>query len=284
MRILVLGANGQLGQAMIGRLAGGHHVMGRTRGELDITQAAAVAGDLRAVRPQVVINCAAYTNVDGAQDEPLSALAVNAWGPLNVARAAGEIDATLVHFSTDFVFDGEASQPYSESDLPRPQGTYAVSKLLGEWFSAELPRAYVLRVESLFGGVNAKSSVDFLLKAIRDGKEARAFSDRVVSPSYVDDVVEATSALLEREAPAGLYHCVNTGSTTWFELAQELARLAHRPDAVITAVPMGNAGLRTPRPRFAALSNAKLASVGITMPTWQDALRRYVESTASVQS
>ena len=124
-------------------------------------------------------------------------------------------------------------------------------------------------MESLFGGANAKSSVDFLLKAIRDGKEARAFSDRVV---------EATSALLERDAPPGLYHCVNSGLTTWFELAQELARLAGRPDAVITPVPMNNAGLKTPRPRFAALSNAKLASVGIAMPTWQDALGRYVGS------
>ena len=159
---------------------------------------------------------------------------------------------------------------------PRPQGTYAISKLLGEWFAAELPRAYVLRVESLFGGANAKSSVDFLLRAIRAGKEARAFSDRVVSPSYVDDVVEATSALIERDGPPGLYHCVNTGLTTWFELARELARLAGRPDAVITAIQMKQAGLKTPRPRFAALSNAKLASVGIAMPTWQDALRRYV--------
>jgi dTDP-4-dehydrorhamnose reductase len=233
---------------------------------------------VRSLGPQVVINCAAYTNVDGAQDEPLRALAVNAWGPLNLARAARAIDATVVHFSTDFVFDGETSQPYGESDPPRPQGTYAVSKLLGEWFVAELPRAYVLRVESLFGGANAKSSVDFLLSAIRGGREARAFSDRVVSPSYVDDVVEATSALLDRRAPPGLYHCVNTGLTTWFALAQELARLAGRPDAAITGVSMQNAGLKTPRPRFAALSNAKLAGIGIAMPTWQDALRRYVGS------
>jgi dTDP-4-dehydrorhamnose reductase len=278
VKILILGANGQLGQAMTTRLGTRHEVVARTRSELDIARGADVAAALRALRPQVVINCAAYTNVDGAQDEPLSALAANAWGPLSLARAAREIDATVVHFSTDFVFDGEASQPYRESDAPRPQGTYAVSKLLGEWFTAELPRAYVLRVESLFGGANARSSVDLLLKAIRDGKEARAFSDRVVSPSYVDDVVEATSALLEREGPPGLYHCVNTGLTTWFELAQELARLACRPDALITPVPMNNAGLKTPRPRFAALSNAKLAGIGIPMPTWQDALRRYVGS------
>jgi dTDP-4-dehydrorhamnose reductase len=277
LKVLVLGANGQLGQAMSGRLAGRHDVVAHTRTDLDIAQAADVDAALRASRPDVVINCAAYTNVDGAQDEPLLALAANAWGPRNVAHAARAINAAVVHFSTDFVFDGETAEPYRESDSPRPQGTYAVSKLLGEWFCAEVPRAYVLRVESLFGGTNAKSSVDFLLKAIRAGQEARAFSDRVVSPSYVDDVVEATSALIERDGPPGLYHCVNTGHTTWFELAQELARLAGRSDAKITAVPMNNAGLKTPRPRFAALSNAKLTSVGIAMPTWQDALRRYVD-------
>jgi dTDP-4-dehydrorhamnose reductase len=276
MKVLVLGANGQLGQATIARLGTRHDVVARTRKDLDIAQAAEVQDVMRSVHPEVVINCAAYTNVDGAQDEPLLALAANAWGPRNVAHAARAIDAAVVHYSTDFVFDGEGAEPYLESDPPKPQGTYAVSKLLGEWFCADVPRAYVLRVESLFGGANAKSSVDFLLKAIRAGGDARAFSDRVVSPSYVDDVVDATSALIERHAPPGLYHCVNTGQTTWFALALELARLAGRPDATITPVPMNNAGLKTPRPRFAALSNAKLAAAGITMPTWQDALRRYV--------
>ena len=277
MRVLVLGAGGQLGLAMTERLARRHDVVARTHGEVDIARIADVHAAMQTIRPEVVVNCAAYNAVDRAQDEPLQALMANAWGPLHLARAARDIDATIVHFSSDFVFDGETSRPYDESDRPNPQGTYAISKLLGEWLTAEAPRAYVLRVESLFGGANAKSSVDFLLKSILSGQPARAFSDRITSPSYVDDVVDATVALVERNAPTGLYHCVNTGLATWVELAKELARLVGKPDAPIAAVPMASAGLRTPRPRFAALSNAKLASVGVVMPTWQDALERYVK-------
>jgi dTDP-4-dehydrorhamnose reductase len=276
MKILVLGAGGQLGGTMVARLSGLHEVIPRTKRELDVSAGPEVVAAVRTLAPDVVINCSAYTNVDRSEVEPLTALAVNAWGPMHLSRAVRETGATLVHFSTDFVFDGAASTPYSEEDAPRPQGTYAASKLLGEWMAAEAPRAYVLRVESLFGGQNAKSSVDMLLGAIRDGREARAFSDRYVSPSYVVDVVEATRALLERAAPAGVYHCVNSGHATWVELARELARLVNKPDARITPVLMADAGLPVARPRFAALSNDKLVRLGISMPTWQNALERYL--------
>jgi dTDP-4-dehydrorhamnose reductase len=228
----------------------------------------------------VIINCAAYTNVDGAQSDPLTALSVNAWAVRTLAEAAAEIDATLVHFSTDFVFDGDVTRPYTEEDEPNPRGTYAVSKLLGEWFAAECPRHYVLRVESLFGGRHSRSTIDRLLDGLLADTTVRAFSDRTVSPSYVDDVVAATAALLNRDLPPGLYHCVNSGWTTWAALTRELARIAGRPAASIDEVPMAAARLETPRPRFAALSNDKLTSAGIVMPPWQEALRRYVEARA----
>jgi dTDP-4-dehydrorhamnose reductase len=115
-----------------------------------------------------------------------------------------------------------------------------------------------------------------MLTAILSSQEVRAFADRTVSPSYVEDVVDATMALVDGSRPWGLYHCVNTGWTTWAELSRELARLAERPDARIAEVTMESAKLPAPRPKFAALSNAKLAMTGIEMPTWQDALARYV--------
>ena len=202
-RVLITGANGQLGQAMVSRLAARYDVLGRTRAALDIASASDVAAATDALQPSVIINCAAYNNVDGAQDEPLAALAANAWGPKNLARAATRVGATLVHYSTDFVFDGETDRPYVETDLPRPPANYAASKLLGEWFALEASGAYVLRVESLFGGERARSSVDVLLNAVLSGGEARPFSDRLVSPSYVDDVVDATWRILEQSpAPA----------------------------------------------------------------------------------
>jgi dTDP-4-dehydrorhamnose reductase len=274
---LVLGAGGQLGDSMASMLGPQHEVVPRTRQELDLTVPKAVRATIASVCPDVIINCAAYTSVDGAQQEPRQALDTNAWAVRTVARAAREIDAAFVHFSTDFVFDGETDRPYHEDDAPNPRGTYAVSKLLGEWLAADAPRHYVLRVESLFGGLRARSSVDRLLDGILAGTEVRAFVDRTVSPSYVEDVVTATRALLEGQAPYGTYHCVNSGWTTWSDIAHELARLVDRPDAPILDVPVADAGLLTPRPKFAALSNERLRQHGIEMPTWQDALARYVE-------
>jgi dTDP-4-dehydrorhamnose reductase len=273
--VLVVGAGGQLGEAMVDGLGAGHEVITRTRADLDVTDAAAVRQQIAAMCPDAIVNCSAYTNVDGAEDDPRAALAVNAWAPRAMARAAAEVDATLVHFSSDFVFDGETSRPYTEDDTPNPRGVYAMSKLLGEWFAAETARHYVLRVESLFGGRRAKSSIDAIADGIQAGRPVRAFADRVVSPSFVDDVVAVTRTLLDQRPDAGVYHCVNSGHATWVTLAREIAQLADRPDAPIEAVRLADAKLRAPRPLFAAMANDKLRAAGIALPSWQDALSRY---------
>jgi dTDP-4-dehydrorhamnose reductase len=117
--------------------------------------------------------------------------------------------------------------------------------------------------------------VDLLFDGIQAGRSVRAFSDRTVSPSFVEDVVLTTSAVIDQRAPYGLYHCVNSGYATWVDVAREIARLSDRPGAPIEAVPMADAGLKAPRPKFAAMSNGKLAAAGITLPSWQDALERY---------
>jgi dTDP-4-dehydrorhamnose reductase len=275
--VMVTGAAGQLGEAMTSRIGARHELVALTHEQLDLTNSAAVLDAVAAVCPDVIINCAAYTDVDGAERDPVGALAANAWAVRTLARAALDITATLVHFSTDFVFDGTQQRPYTEEDPANPRGVYASSKLLGEWFAAGVPSHYVLRVESLFGGPRTRSSVDKILENLMAGHEVRAIVDRTVSPSFVDDVVTATMELLERKAPFGLYHCVNSGWTNWSTLTRELALLVNRPDATIVDVLMANANLVAPRPKFAALSNAKLLALGIPMPSWQDALRRHVE-------
>jgi len=282
--VLITGASGQLGKAMAEQLVPRHEVVSLGRSELDLANAGPALATIAAICPDVIVNCAAYTNVDGAESDPGAALAANAWGVKTLARAAADINAALVHFSTDFVFDGHSQRPYAEEDPANPRGTYAVSKLLGEWFAAEAPTWYVLRVESLFGGPQAKSSVDRILTNLQSDREVVAFSDRTVSPSYVEDVVQATSALIEARDLSGLYHCVNTGWTTWSGLARELAAIVGKPDAPIRDITMSEAGLRASRPKFAALSNEKLVSRGIAMPTWQSALRRYVQSRASAST
>jgi dTDP-4-dehydrorhamnose reductase len=276
MKVLVTGAGGQLGQAVASRFAPHHDVIACDHAALDLTRSPMVLETTRAVRPDAVINCAAYNNVDGAEDEAQQALAINGWAVRTLARAVRETGGVLVHYSTDFVFAGTAAAPYVETDTPSPQGAYAASKLIGEWFATDAPSHYVLRVESLFGGSRAKSSVDQLLAGILANRPVRVFADRAVSPSHVNDVADATRALLETRAPHGLYHCVNSGWTNWLDLTRHLATLAGRPHAEIIPTRLADAGLRVSRPLFAALSNDKLRGVGVTMPTWQDALARYV--------
>jgi dTDP-4-dehydrorhamnose reductase len=275
-KVLVTGARGQLAGAIIDVYNGAAEVAAYSHDELDIADAGAVAARVVADRPDVIINCAAYNRVDDAEDKADVALTVNAFGVRVLARAADAIRATLVHYSTDFVFDGHTTRPYVEEDAPNPQSVYGQSKLLGELFALEASRAFVLRVESLFGGRNAKSSVDRIIAAIAEGREVQVFLDRTVSPSYVVDVAAATKRLLDR-GETGLYHCVNTGSGTWYDVAREIARLMGKEHAArLEPVPVSDVILRAPRPQHAALANRKLAAASIHMPTWQDALRRYL--------
>ena len=279
MRVLVTGAEGLLGSAIVREFSTGAEVIPFGHSALDVSNRESVEATLSATNPDVIINCAAYNEVDRAEDHPAHALEVNAFGVLALARGAAERNLSLVHYSSDFVFDGEKNSPYTENDAPNPRGAYAASKLLGDWFALEAPRSWVLRVESLFGerppGGKRLGSLGTILEQIRNGDEVPVFTDRTVSPSYTADIAHATRELLERAAPPGLYHCVNSGTAKWADIATEAARLMGLPFRM-RHVTLDTAGLKARRPRYCALSNAKLASIGIVMPTWQDALGRYL--------
>ena len=280
MRIVVTGASGQLGAALVHQFSARHDVVGFTHATLDITDAVKVGAEMSRVRPKVILNAAAFTAVDLAEDRPVEALQANAFAVRSLARAAAEHGAVLVHYSTDFVFDGTATTPYTEDDRPNPRSTYAASKLLGEWFALDAPRAFVLRVESLFGrapgGTSVKGTVEGILNGLKSGSVVRAIEDRTVSPSSVLDVARASMALIERDASAGIYHCVNSGFCTWLELAREAARLIG-VDPHIEPVRHADFKLKAVRPQYCALSNAKLVALGIEMPSWHKALADYVK-------
>jgi len=281
LRIAVVGAHGQLAAAVIHECQADHELLSFPRADLDVTDDRAVAAAMDAARPDVIVNGAAFTDVDGAEDHPIDALNINAFAVRALARAAGKLGAGLVHYSTDFVFDGRVSQPYTEEDRPNPRSVYAASKLLGEWFALDAPRAYVLRVETLFGrapgGGPPKGSVAGIVRGLQSGDAPTVFEDRTISPTYVLDAARATRQLIEAQAPAGIYHCVNSGSCTWVELARELARLLG-VEARLKPTRMADVPLRAARPQYCALSNAKLRAAGVGMPPWQDALERYVSS------
>lgn len=277
-RIVVVGAAGQLGTAML-RAFADEDVVGLTRADVDITDAGAVRRVIGDAAPGVIVNCAAYNDVDGAEDAPTAALAVNAFAVRSLARAAEEHGAVLVHYGTDFVFDGQASDPYRETHDPAPRSTYAASKLLGEWFALDAARAYVLRVESLFGCEagwgGRRGTLDTIVAGLEEGREVRVFTDRVVSPSYIEDVAAATRHLVTTSAAPGLYHCVNSGYGTWHDVAAEAARLLGVTPHFKT-VTTSDVAMRAERPRFCALDNSKLAAAGFPMPAWQDAVRRWL--------
>ena len=281
MRIAVVGASGQLGSSMVEACGVRHQVTRFDRASLDITSPDAVSEAMRGAQPDAIVNCAGYNAVDAAETHPVEAMQANALAVRSLARSARELGAALVQFSTDFVLAGTASAPMTEDEAPNPRGVYAMSKLLGEWFAAEVPRAYVLRVESLFGagpGGPDKGSLATIVNGLRAGQAVRVFHDRTVSPTFVHDASAATLALLERQSEPGLYHCVNSGAATWLEVAREAARLLG-VDPALESVSVADVTLPAARPVSCAMSNAKLAAAtGSAMPTWQDALQRYLTS------
>jgi len=278
MRVFITGAAGQLGSAVVARF-GDCELVCPSSTELDITDGAALRRAITEVGPDLIVNCAAYNNVDGAEDRPQDAFALNAFAVRTLARAAEETGATLVHYGSDFIFDGTTATPYVETSPPSPRSKYGASKLLGEWFALEAPRSFVLRVESLFGTprtfAGRRGSMDGIVKGLEEGREIPVFSDRVITPGYVADIAAATRHLVESRATPGVYHCANAGATRWTEIAKELASLLG-VEPRLRLVSSDQVALKASRPVYSALSIEKLAAAGFRMPEWRDALRRWL--------
>ena len=277
---VVLGARGLLGQALTAGLPelGWQVAAAAAHADCDLRDGAAVRALLAAARPHTVFNAAGFTDVDRAEDEPEVAYAVNAVAVEDLARAAVAAGAALVHYSTDFVFDGELARPYDEFDPPSPQGLYARSKRAGEILAAAAtPRLFLLRVGCLYGrgGRNFPSTI---VRRLRAGETIRADRDRLASPTWVRDVV-AVSAALARTAHYGLYHCTAQGETSWADFARLAAAQLGLPDARVDALPTSALPMKAPRPRRAILDNRMLRLRGLdAMAPWQEGLRAFIAS------
>jgi dTDP-4-dehydrorhamnose reductase len=275
---VVFGARGTLGSALVPALerAGWTIAAAPLRAECDIVEVTAVRALIARVRPAVVFNAAAFTDVDRCETEPVLAEAVNAAGAENVADAAAAVGAAVVHYSTDFVFDGTRAQPYDERDPPSPLGAYARSKAAGDARVAGAnARHFILRVGCLYGhgGRNFPSTI---VRRLRGGETIRADRDRLASPTWVREVV-AVSATLAATTHFGLYHCTAQGETTWADFARLAARLVGAPEERVQSVAYAELPLKAQRPRRAILDNRALRALGLdTLSPWQDALRAFV--------
>jgi dTDP-4-dehydrorhamnose reductase len=279
MRYLVAGATGQLGRALLERL-GDEVVWSGGSGELDVTDEGAVSRVVRGARPDVVINAAAWNDVDGAESNPQACFAVNASGPLYLARAASAASALLVHVSTDYVFDGNQTGPYSEDDCPRPLSVYGCSKLAGEHVVRASGCPYlVVRTSALYGkgGSRAKggSFVERILARARAGEGLRVVGDQVVSPTYAPDLAAAISELI-RAGARGLFHVTNSGSCTWYTFAETVLKEVGIP-APMEQIRTRDLDAAARRPAHAILSKERYEELGLdALRPWSEALGAYV--------
>jgi dTDP-4-dehydrorhamnose reductase len=284
MKAVVFGASGTLGQALMAALpAAGYQVCGGfDRAACDIRDPAAVRAVVERHAPAVLFNAAAYTDVDRAETEPDVAFAANALAAETLARAADAAGAVLVHYSTDFVFDGESERPYDEFDAPSPQGVYARSKVAGEQLAMSASRRlFILRVGCLYGrgGRNFPSTI---LRRLRAGEIVRADCERLGSPTWVGEVARA-SAALARTPHYGLYHCTSAGETSWAAFARFVADQLELPADRVDPLPTSALPMKAPRPRRAILDNRMLRLRGLdTLSHWQEAARAFINSETQI--
>jgi dTDP-4-dehydrorhamnose reductase len=284
MRTVVFGAPGQLGRDLCPRLPG--QVVALGRAECDITDAAGVRKLLSTLRPELVINCAAYNFVDKAEIERDAALAVNAWAVHALAAVCRDLDSTLVHFSTDYVFGLEDRRrtPFAETDGPGPVSVYGLSKLAGEYLvRSTCPKHFVFRTCGLYGvwGTGGKGGnfVETMLRLAQQGKPICVVNDQHCAPSFTADIAAAAVSLIQT-GKHGLYHVTSSGDCTWFEFAREIFRLAN---VDVNLSPITSAEFSAParRPKYSVLSNAKLRNAGVDPPPhWTEALAAYLRERA----
>jgi len=265
-----------LGRDLVSCLEQRHCVLPLTRKEADITDSTAVDRAFDKAEPDIVIHCAAFTAVDDCEIEPQLASNVNAEGTHNVARACRRRGTPLLYLSTDYVFDGEKTEPYVETDLPHPLNVYGQTKLAGEEVVKELAgHFWIVRVSWLFGPWG-KNFVRAILDQAQRGRPLRVVADQVGAPTYTMDLAKKIEDIFTT-AEGGIYHVTNQGYCSWFEFAREILHQAALDDITISPIPSSALNRRARRPRNSRLANTRLEASGLgLLPPWKDAVRSYL--------
>ncbi|HLK49494.1 MAG TPA: dTDP-4-dehydrorhamnose reductase [Bryobacteraceae bacterium] len=278
--VVIFGASGQLGAELMRVFqARQYQVTGLGRAQVDITEAAAVERALERSEADLVVNAAAYNQVDVAENEPRAALEVNGLAVRNLALACRQIDAGFVHFSTDYVFDGRSGRPYTEEDAPHPLGAYAVSKLAGELYAqAYLDRVLIVRTCGVFGAAarhRARGNfVELMLRLAAGSQPIRVVEDHIASPTYAPLLAARTADLVEKKC-TGIFHLGGGTPISWFDYAQMIFEMA-RVQPKLQATNEREFRTAARRPKYSALSNAKMERLGLQpFPPLREALAAY---------
>jgi dTDP-4-dehydrorhamnose reductase len=280
MRIFLLGANGQLGSDL-GRTFASREweVIPSVRSVLDVCNAEQLEAGVSAAEPDLVVNTTALHKVDECEIQPDRAFAVNATAPLNLARICEKIGATLVHFSSDYVFDGTKRAPYEVTDLPAPVNVYGASKVAGELLiAASMQKYFVVRTCGLYGvaGSSGKGGnfVETMLRKACEGAPIRVVSDQIVTPTGTRDLAEVVAELVQTHS-YGLYHVTCEGACSWYEFARAIFEFAG-VDPDVSPINSSEFPSTVKRPSYSVLSKTKLNSIGLCMPQWRDSLAGYL--------
>jgi dTDP-4-dehydrorhamnose reductase len=277
-RILVIGAKGMLGTDLVDTLRASSRddVIPWDIDEIDIRIEKETVGKIARLSPEVVINCAAWTNVDDCEARSESASLINAEGMRHVALGARECRAKVVYLSTDYVFDGRKSSPYAETDLPNPLSVYGRSKLQGERYVQDLvENALIVRTQWLYGR-HGRNFVSAILGQARQSKSLSIVNDQTGSPTYTIDLAKAIAALVGRNC-RGIFHVANSGYATWFEFGWMIVKCSGIPDVSIKAISSQELGRVAVRPSYSGFDCSKLKdATGIAMRPWSEALEEFL--------
>jgi dTDP-4-dehydrorhamnose reductase len=287
MRAAIIGSNGQLGSDLTELLRiQGVSVTSLTHADIDVADPEQVDRVLGPIPADVVINTAAFHKVERCEQDPVTSFAVNALGPWNLANACRRMKAILVHFSTDYVFDGGQREPYRESDMPRPLNVYGVSKLAGESMAAlTWERTFIVRTCGLYGTAGSRGRggnfVETMLKKAAEKNPIRVVNDQVLTPTFTGDLAQAISKLIRTDS-YGLYHISAEGECSWYDFADKIFKLE---GLSVDLNPVSTTEFSSPvrRPGYSVLSKLKLKNLGIAMPPWQEGLSRYFSTRRAPQ-